>query len=131
MSLLPTKPPSRPVDEFHLYTLANIPDVIDYAARLRSLDPKEIYTEMKKDPATWSRIMSEKQGFATRDVNLFCAVVDNDALKKWLAHVQWKCELTPLQSALEAENAHLRAALAEKDKELQTVVNFVRETQKR
>lgn len=95
--------------------------------RESGLEDKEVYLALGLDAAQFSRIIKGTMHFPP---NLLLSLMDlcgNEIPLRWLALTRGY-ELRRLQSSLEEENEALRAALREKDHDLETILDFVRQT---
>jgi hypothetical protein len=132
LELLPGRdaPVSAPVDKAHLVTIPTVRRVIRYAMGLADLDPKEVYDPLEYDKATWSKIENGSVEFAASKVKRFSAAVGNNALLMWLAN-EGGFDLRPQKSELQEQLDAERAENAKLRQEIATVMNFVRETQRK
>lgn len=121
------KKPSRPVDRALLLNMATLPEAITYSLQLAGMDPKQAYSPLEMDKATWSRIMNGKQEAPASLPKNLRVLTGNDALQLWLAR-DWGCELTPLRSLLEQQLHEEREAHAETRRERDMLLKLWKET---
>jgi hypothetical protein len=114
--------PSAPVDKAYLYSLPSLRRAIRYSMSLRDLEPKQVYEQLGKDAAAWSRIENGGISFPADDMAKLIKITGNDAPLQWLAH-ECGYELRPLKSELQER---LEAAEAERA-ELQRQNDLMRE----
>jgi hypothetical protein len=80
------KKPSRPVDPAYLHTLPTLRRAVAYSLNLASLDPKEVYSDLKMDKASWSRIVNGTQEVPASLLKRLRVLTGNDAPHQWLAY---------------------------------------------
>lgn len=111
-------------------------DAILYQAELGGLDPKQVYLSLEMQKSVWSGIVSNTRSFPMRgecsEYLKFRDLCGNDAFLFWLNHKAGydPRSLRVYRSEVEAENERLRAEVQEKERELETIKNFLRETGK-
>lgn len=107
---------SAQVDKRYLFTLGSMRRAIRYSMSLRDLEPKQVYEQLGKDAAAWSRIENGSISFPSDDLPTLLKVTGNDAPLRWLAHA---CgyDITPLRTELEEQLEAERAARAEAERE--------------
>lgn len=88
LSLIPDrKIVSLPVSLSHIRILTSTKAALDYACQLANVVPKEIYSQMECDKATWSRICSGEWDLDGRDIPKFNRIVGNSAYLRYLDHL--------------------------------------------
>ena len=90
---------------------------------ISGLTDDQICRELEVDPAQWSRIWSGKGHFPDNLINRYMQLCENDVPLRWLSITNGYA-LVRLKSRLEEENETLKAALAEKDKEIEILVKY-------
>lgn len=111
MLAAPAKP-SAPVDPAYLIALPSLRRAIRYSMSLRDLEPKQVYEQLGKDAAAWSRIENGGISFPADDMAKLIKITGNDAPLRWLAF-QCGYEIVPLRTELEEQLQTERAEKAE------------------
>jgi hypothetical protein len=119
-------------------TLDPIPDSIIFAqptfqrafvlaCDASGLDDKQISGPLGIDGGQWSRIKNGGANFPMGQYPEFRELVRNDILLKWVNH---RCglETKPLASEIERRLAETQSRLEEKERELATIMKFIKET---
>jgi len=102
-------------------------DAIRLCAELAPVDDKVICRELELDAAQWSRIKSGQAHFPADKYNDLMDICGNEAPLRWLAQKRGY-GLVRLKSEVEIENENLRAQLAQREKELDVITRFMRDT---
>lgn len=89
------------------------------------LEDKEIYAALDIDAGYFSNIKKSKATLQADRIADFCRVVGNSIYPEWIA---WQIggTVTLLKTGLELENERLRAKLAEREREFETIAEFMR-----
>lgn len=127
---MPARKVAPPIDKAYLLTLPSLRRAIRYSVSLPDLDPKQVYEPLDMDKAIWSRIENGGMSFPADQLLTLADVTHNDAPLAWLAHRRGY-ELRPLKSELQEQLDAERAANVELRRQLETITNFVRQTQGR
>ncbi len=94
-----------------------------------NLDAKEVYSRLGVDQSQFSKILAGK---AFPDPDHYFEIMEicgNEIPARYDAY-HLGCELKPLLSSVEEENADLRRQLAEQQREIEIIKRFVSETQR-
>jgi len=98
------------------------------ACDVSGLEDKEIYghKDLRIDAGYFSNIKKSKATLQADKVADFCRVVGNTIYLEWLV---WQIggTITLLKSGLELENERLNQLLLEKDRQLETITDFMRQ----
>lgn len=89
----------------------------------------EISSDLEIDPATWSRTKNGQANFPPDKLEHLMERCGNHVPLQYLA-MRSEFELRPLRSALEVQLDDLRAQLADRDREIETIKRFVQETRR-
>lgn len=96
---------------------------ISLSIQVSGLEPKQIYKPLGIDKGTWSNIMSGQMHFPTNKYEQFMDIVGNEILLIWLAFRRGK-GLHDLVDAKDKRINDLEAKIAEKDKEIETLIKY-------
>lgn len=130
LELLPTRKPPISLDKGYLLGLPNLRRAIRYSVSLADLDPKQVYEPLDMDKAIWSRIENGGMSFPADQIGTLASITRNHAPLTWLAQQQG-FELRPLKSELQEQLEAERASNADLRRQLETITNFVCQTQGR
>lgn len=100
---------------------------IDLAQKVAGLDDKEMAAALDMDPGQWSRVKSGQANFPTDKYELFMNACGNEIPLRWLARRRGY-ELRRLLSSVEEELEATKARLVERERELDIIKRFARET---
>lgn len=130
---------SLPVSLERIYSSCVTPhDALLYACEIarengRPIQPKQIYSRMDKDATRWSRICSGEHDLPLGDVVKLCKTLNNDvvalSLNHWLGY-----DLTTMRKTLDDKDrriAELEAQVAERDKRIETIIEYERQKESR
>jgi plasmid maintenance system antidote protein VapI len=115
------------IDHFHLRQLPSLRRAVNYSLSLADLDPKEAYGPLGMDKATWSRISNGTQSFPADALGKLKEITGNEAPLFWLAYSQGY-ELRPLRSELEEQIAAKDARIADLEKRIEHITDFMKQT---
>lgn len=96
---------------------------INLCIQLSGLEDKEIYMALGIDAGQFSRIKKGDAYLPDNKESAFMRICGNDAPLAWAAQREGY-RLVPLMSEIEAQNAELRAQIAERDQKLKTITEF-------
>lgn len=120
---------SRPVSFDRIYTLTDTHDALMYACELGKKVPKQAYEPMGIDKTTWSRICGGEWDLDGRDILKFDRIVGNDAYLLYLNHLHGY-DLASMRKAQDDKDrriAELEAQVAERDKRIETIIEYERQ----
>lgn len=112
----PRKKPSAPVDMAYLRSLPSLRRAVAYSLSLADMDPKEAYSPLGMDKATWSRIINGTQEVPASLLKPLRTLTGNDAPIRWLA-MDCGYEIRPLRTELEQQLEAINAEKAEVERE--------------
>ena len=95
------------------------------ACSVSGLEDKEIYMELGIDAGYFSNIKKGKATLQADKEREFCEIVGNRIYPEWRAY-QLGCTLVELRSEVERERDELRAMLAERDREMTVIKDFMK-----
>lgn len=130
LELLPTRKVGTVVDKAYVLGLPTLRRAIRYSVSLADLEPKQVYEPLDMDKAIWSRIENGGMSFPADQLGRLAEITRNEAPLTWLAH-QSGFELRPLKSELLEQLEAERATTADLRRQLETITNFVQQTQGR
>lgn len=121
---------SAPIDIDRLKSFPTFLKALKYAIDLTDLEAKEIYGDLGKDKATWTRIKDGDVAFPADAIDAFCNIVDNDALVLWLLNRRGYdiSSLKRLGDDKDKRIADLEAQLIEVSNRNRIIAEFVKET---
>lgn len=130
LELLPTRKAVVPVDKAYVLSLPTLRRAIRYSVSLADLEPKQIYEPLDMDKAVWSRIENGSMSFPADHFSSLADITRNEAPLIWWAN-QRGFDLRPLKTELQEQLDAERAANADLRRQLETITNFVQQTQGR
>lgn len=130
LELLPSRKTPAMVDKSYVLGLPALRRVIRYSVSLADLDPKQVYEPLDMDKAIWSRIENGGMSFPADRLCALAQITGNSAPLMWLAQEQG-FDLRPLRSELQDRLDASRAEAADLRRQLETITNFVQQTQGR
>lgn len=123
----PAAAESGPVSRAQVVGQPNFRAALRLSQSVAGLEDKQVCDSLGIDAAQWSRIKTGNAHFPPERLVDFMRLCGNDIPLVWLAHQRGQ-ELKPLRSTLEQQVDDLRAQLADRDRELDVIRRFVRET---
>lgn len=124
---------SRPADVSD-EVIAKLPNklaAIRLCIQVSGLEPKQICAAIGNgkpmDPGQYTRILNGEANFPTNAENALMDVCGNEIPLRWMALARGY-ELKRRLSAVEEENARLRAEIAERDARIEIITEFARKT---
>ena len=90
------------------------------------LNDQQVAGELGIEIAQFSRIWSGQAHFPTEKIPCLMDLCGNEVPLQWLATTRGY-ELKPTKSSLERENDQLRAELEKRERDMETIKNFLKE----
>ncbi len=118
--------PKQDISDEVIVKLPTFKDALRLSKSISGLDDKQLCIELDIDPGQWSRIWSNGAHFPNEKLTQFMDLCGNLVPLRWLA-LKYGFELKPLKSTLEIENEKLRAALEQKEREMDVIKDFLKE----
>ena len=128
LPLFDGRSPERPeVSRDFIISRPSMTRAMKLAIDVSGLEDKQVAGALDIDLGQWSRIRTGNAWFPQDKLPAFMSLVGNDIPLIWLAH-QRGYELRPLRSSLERENEDLKRQLAEKERDMEVIRQFVKQT---
>jgi len=114
---------AQPVSDEVIRMQADMISAIKLAIQVSGREPKQLYSDLGIDKATWSKILDGQFSFPTNKYRQFMDLVGNEIPLIWLAYSRGYA-LIPMRDAKDKRIQELETKNAELQKELETLAKY-------